>query len=99
MDRNSSGIARASLRLPRDLKNRILADQRLTLHQKFVLFTLYYLDSKGRLEEYQSYVPQFLNLAEKDFRDDLNELARHNYLRMDRNTLSLAVRPLRYQGS
>jgi hypothetical protein len=79
-----------------DLKNRILTDQRLSLHQKFVLFTLYYLDSKGKLAQYRSYVPQFLNLREEDFQKNINELVRHNYLRLDNETIVLNIRPLRY---
>ena len=85
-----------TLNLPRDLKNRILTDQRLSLHQKFVLFTLYYLDSKGKLDQYRSYVPQFLNLQEDDFQADINELARYGYLSLDNETLSLSIRPIRY---
>ena len=88
-----------ALRLPEDLKDRILTDQRLTLHHKFVLFTLYYLDSKGKLDEYGSYVPHFLNLRQEDFKQSINELARHNYLRLENESLSLNVRPLRYNPS
>jgi hypothetical protein len=87
-----------ALRLPKDLKDRILTDHRLSLHQKFVLFTLYYLDSKGRLDQYGSYVPHFLNLKEEDFKRNIDELARHNYLRLDQKSLSLNIRPLRYNS-
>jgi hypothetical protein len=37
-----------ALHLPKNLKDHILTDQRLSQHQKFVLFTLYYLDSKKK---------------------------------------------------
>ena len=87
---------RPALHLPEDLKDRILRDQRLNQHQKFVLFTLYYLDSKGKLDEYASYIPRFLNLQEEDFKKNIYELARFNYLRLDQKSLSLSVRPLRY---
>lgn len=88
-----------ALHLPEDLKDRILTDQRLNQHQKFVLFTLYYLDSKGKLGEYGSYVPHFLNLEEEDFNRSIDELVRHNYLRFDNESLSLSIRPLRYNPS
>ena len=88
-----------ALRLPKDLKDHILTDQRLTLHHKFVLFTLYYLDSTGKLDEYGSYVPHFLNLEKEDFKKSIDELARHNYLRLDNESLSLNIRPLRYNPS
>jgi hypothetical protein len=88
-----------ALHLPKDLKDRILTDQRLSLHQKFVLFTLYYLDSKGKLDEYGSYVPHFLNLREEDFKKNIDNLVRHNYLRFDNESLSLNIRPLRYNPS
>lgn len=84
------------MHLPKGLKDRILTDQRLSLHQKFVLFTLYYLDAKGKLNQYRSYVPRFLNLGDEDLSNSLHELARHRYLRFYNETLSLNVRPLRY---
>ena len=90
---------KSTLHLPKNLKDRILTDQRLTLHHKFVLFTLYYLDSTGKLDEYGSYVPHFLNLEKEDFKKSIAELARHNYLRLDNESLSLNVRPLRYNPS
>ena len=85
-----------ALHLPKDLKDRILTDQRLTQHHKFVLFTLYYLDSRGKLDQYGSYVPHFLNLEEEDFKKSIFELARHKYLRLDNKSVSLNIRPLRY---
>ena len=84
------------LHLPKHLKDKILTDQRLSLHHKFVLFTLYYLDSKGKLDEYVSYVPHFLNLEKEDFNNSIDELASHNYLRLGNKSLSLNIRPLRY---
>ncbi|MBW1981861.1 MAG: hypothetical protein JRJ12_11630 [Deltaproteobacteria bacterium] len=96
MDGDKPVNFKPSLRLPRDLKNRILTDQRLSLHQKFVLFTLYYLDSKGKLAQYRSYVPRFLNLCEDDFQENIDELVRYNYLSMDQENLSLNIRPIRY---
>jgi hypothetical protein len=89
----------SALSLPNSLKNRILTDHRLSLHQKFVLFTLYYLDSIGKLAHYQTYVPKFLNLAEEDFQKNLTALASHNYLRVDNETLRLNIRPLHYRQS
>ena len=88
-----------ALHLPKDLKDHILTDQRLSQHQKFVLFTLYYLDSKGKLNEYGTYVPHFLNLKEEDFQKNISDLVRHKYLRVDNNSLSLNIRPLRYRAS
>ena len=88
-----------ALHLPEDLKDYILTDRRLNLHHKFVLFTLYYLDSKGKLDEYGRYVPHFLNLAEEDFNKSIDELARHKYLRLENESLSLSIRPLRYNSS
>lgn len=85
-----------ALHLPKNLKDHILTDQRLSQHQKFVLFTLYYLDSKGKLNEYGTYVPHFLNLKEEDFQQNITDLVRHKYLRLDNNCLSLNIRPLRY---
>ncbi len=99
MDREIPFDIKPALHLPKDLKDRILTDQRLSLHQKFVLFTLYYLDSKGKLDEYGSYVPHFLNLGEEDFQKNIDELIRHNYLRLDNEALSLNIRPLRYNPS
>lgn len=96
MEREMDLNIKPALHLPKDLKDRILTDQRLNLHHKFVLFTLYYLDSKGKLDEYVSYVPHFLNLEEEDFNNSIDELARHNYLRLQNESLSLNVRPLRY---
>jgi hypothetical protein len=87
-----------TLHLPKNLKDRILTDQRLTLHHKFVLFTLYYLDSKGKLGEFGRYIPHFLNLNEKDFKKSMDELARHNYLRLENESVFLNVRPLRYNA-
>ncbi len=95
--RMDSGV-KTTLNLPKNLKDRILTDRRLTLHHKFVLFTLYYLDSKGKLAEYGSYIPHFLNLDEKDFNRSMDELARHNYLRLENKLVSLNVRPLRYSA-
>jgi hypothetical protein len=88
-----------ALHLPKNLKDHILTDQRLSQHQKFVLFTLYYLDSKGKLNEYGTYVPHFLNLKEEDFQRNIDDLVRHKYLRLDNNSLSLNIRPLRYGAS
>jgi hypothetical protein len=68
-----------ALHLPKNLKDHILTDQRLSQHQKFVLFTLYYLDSKGKLNEYGTYVPHFLNLQEEDFQKNIDDLVRHKY--------------------
>ena len=87
---------KSALCLPNSLKNRILTDHRLSLHQKFVLFTLYYLDSIGKLGHYRTYVPRFLNLGEEDFRKNLAALATHNYLRLDNQNLRLSIRPLHY---
>ncbi len=96
MEWDTSFDIKPALHLPKDLKDRILTDQRLSQHQKFVLFTLYYLDSKGKLDEYGSYVPNFLNLEKEDFKKSIDELARHNYLRLENKSLSLSIRPLRY---
>ncbi len=96
MEWDTSFDIKPALHLPKDLKDRILTDQRLSQHQKFVLFTLYYLDSKGKLDEYGSYVPNFLNLEKEDFKKSIDELARHNYLRLEKKSLSLSIRPLRY---
>jgi hypothetical protein len=68
-----------ALHLPKNLKDHILTDQRLSQHQKFVLFTLYYL--------------------EEDFQKNIDDLVRHKYLRLDNNSLSLNIRPLRYGAS
>lgn len=96
MEWDTSFDIKPALHLPKDLKDRILTDQRLSQHQKFVLFTLYYLDSKGKLDEYGSYVPNFLNLEKEDFKKSIDELVRHNYLRLENKSLSLSIRPLRY---
>jgi hypothetical protein len=95
--RDTSRSLNSALSLPNSLKNRILTDHRLSLHQKFVLFTLYYLDSIGKLGHYRTYVPKFLNLGEEDFQRNLAVLASHNYLRVDNETLRLNIRPLHYR--
>lgn len=97
--KDTSRSLNSSLSLPNSLKNRILTDHRLSLHQKFVLFTLYYLDSIGKLAHYRTYVPKFLNLGEEDFQKNLAALASHNYLRVDNENLRLNIRPLHYRQS
>ncbi len=97
--KDMSRSVNSALSLPNSLKNRILTDHRLSLHQKFVLFTLYYLDSIGKLAHYRTYVPKFLNLGEEDFQKNLAALASHNYLRVDNQTLRLNIRPLHYRPS
>jgi hypothetical protein len=97
--KDTSRSLHSALSLPNSLKNRILTDHRLSLHQKFVLFTLYYLDSIGKLAHYRTYVPKFLNLGEEDFQKNLAALATHNYLRVDNETLRLNIRPLHYHPS
>jgi len=92
-------VTMPELRLPQNLKDHILTDQRITLHHKFVLFTLYYLDSKGKLGEYGNYIPDFLNLEQEDFKKSIDELARHNYLRIENKSVFLNVRPLKYNLS
>lgn len=99
MGKDTSTSVKSALCLPTSLKNRILTDQRLSLPQKFVLFTLYYLDSIGKLAHYQTYVPRFLNLGEEDFQKNLAALASHNYLRLENRTLRLSIRPLHYRHS
>jgi len=94
-----STSVKSALCLPNSLKNRILTDHRLSLHQKFVLFTLYYLDSIGKLGHYRTYVPKFLNLPEEDFQKNLAALATHNYLRLDNQNIKLSIRPLYYHQS
>ena len=37
-------------------------------------FSFYYLDSKGKLNEYGTYVPHFLNLQEEDFQKNISDL-------------------------
>ena len=96
MQKKATPEIKPALHLPAHLKDRILSDPRLNLHHRFVLFTLYYLDSKGKLDQYGSYVPHFLNLQEADFRESIKELAHYNYLRLDDKSLSLNIRPLRY---
>jgi len=96
VERDTNFDIKLALHLPKDLKDRILTDQRLAQHHKFMLFTLYYLDSMGKLDQYGSYVPRFLNLAEEDFKKSMSELARHKYLRLESESVSLNIRPLRY---
>ena len=97
MERDTSFDIKPALHLPKDLKDHILTDQRLAQHHKFMLFTLYYLDSKGKLDQYGSYIPLFLNLDEEDFKKSMSELVRHKYLRLDSESVSLNIRPLRYK--
>ena len=96
MERDTFFDIRPALHLPKDLKDHILTDRRLAQHHKFMLFTLYYLDSKGKLDQYRSYIPRFLNLDEEDFKKSISELARHKYLRLESESVSLNIRPLRY---
>jgi hypothetical protein len=54
---------------------------------------------RGKLNEYGTYVPHFLNLKQEDFQKNIDTLVRHKYLRLANDSLSLNIRPLRYGTS
>ncbi len=96
MTRKTTGNVRAELNLPPGLKERILGDERLNSNQKFILLSLYYLDSRSILDGFKTYLPRFLGLEWPVVEEELQGLEDLDYIEVVGERLILKVKPIFY---
>lgn len=88
---------KSDLNLPKDLKERILGDERLDSNQKFLLLSLYYLDSRSILDGYKTYLPRFLGIEWDAVEEKLKTLEELDYIKIRGEQLILRVKPIHYE--
>ncbi len=87
------------LYLPEHLRRLLFVELDLKRNEKFVLATLYYLDSKGRLDEFQQELPVQTGLTREECQDCLQRLARLRLIEYTQKSLRLKIKPLTYNKS
>lgn len=84
------------LHLPEGLRKALFTRTDLDKNTKFVLATLYYLDSKNDLPSYQEELPKQTGLEWKACQESLSKLARMNLIEYIRTGVRLKIKPLTY---
>jgi DNA-binding IclR family transcriptional regulator len=69
----------------------------LQMNEKFVLATLYYLDSQDRLDLFQQELPVQTGLSWQECHECLQKLARFELIEYIQKRVRLKVKPLTYE--
>lgn len=84
------------LNLPEHMRRLLFVELGLETNEKFVLASLYYLDSKGKLDEFQYELPVETGLSWPECQACLERLARLKLIEYTQKHLRLKVKPLTY---
>jgi predicted phosphatase len=86
------------LNLPDSIWKKINSISQLDLNAKYVLATLYYLDSKDKMSSLKTRLPHYTYLSWKDCERALKLLAHLDIIEYREGRVFLRIKPLKYKG-
>ncbi|GAB6887945.1 hypothetical protein JCM13304A_14430 [Desulfothermus okinawensis JCM 13304] len=85
------------LELPETLQKKINSMEQLDIDSKYVLATLYYLDSIGKLSSIKQRLPRYTSLSWEEIYRSLKLLAHLNIIEYREGRVFLRVKPIKYK--
>jgi len=85
------------LRLPQSIRREVFSHKGLDLNSKFVLATLYYLDSRGMLHPLKKHLPRYTQLRWDECERCLHILAHLNFIEYREGRVCLRIKPISYK--